>query len=172
VIIAGGCYCLFETAIGTCAIAWSARGVVRVGLPERTRAETELRIRASLGGGVRTKPTPKVAAVARRIALHVAGRPQRFDAVVLDMSRAPPFHRRAYDALRAVPAGATVTYGELARAAGSPRSARAVGQAMAKNPFPIVVPCHRVVTSAGSPGGFSAFGGAKTKLLLLARERP
>ncbi|HZP27547.1 MAG TPA: MGMT family protein, partial [Acidimicrobiia bacterium] len=87
-----------------------------------------------------------------------------------DMHGIPRFHQRVYEAARAVPVGTTVTYGELAARVGSPASARAVGQAMAANPFPIVVPCHRVLSAGGRLGGFSATGGLATKRRMLAIE--
>jgi methylated-DNA-[protein]-cysteine S-methyltransferase len=158
---------LFDTAIGTCAIVWTARGVSRVCLPDASRKKTEHSLSR---GGAEARPPGFVADAARRIARHVGGEPQTFADVTLDMAAVPPFARRVYRVLRRVPAGRTVTYADLAKAAGSPGAARAVGQAMAKNPFVIIVPCHRVLTSGGTAGGFSAFGGTKTKLLLLARE--
>ena len=106
---------------------------------------------------------------ARALELHFGGKPQDFSTVPLDLARLPPFHARVYAASRSVPTGAMVTYGELAARAGSPGAARAVGQAMARNPFFVVVPCHRV----GAPdklGGFSAPGGAVTKRRMLEIE--
>jgi methylated-DNA-[protein]-cysteine S-methyltransferase len=164
---AGDGYHLFDTAIGTCAIAWSTRGISRVCLPDASPEKTEHGLR---GKAARKKPPRFVADAARRIARHVAGQPQTFGDISLDMREIPAFHRRVYRALRRVPAGTTVTYAGLAKASGSPGAARAVGQAMAKNPFVIIVPCHRVLTSSGRAGGFSAFGGARTKLRLLACE--
>lgn len=158
---------LFDTAIGTCAIVWTARGISRVCLPDANRTTTERRLRA---GGTKGKPPRFVADAVRRIARHVGGEPQTFTDVTLDMAGIPPFAERVYRALRRVRAGTTVTYADLAKAAGSPGAARAVGHAMAKNPFVIIVPCHRVLTSTGKVGGFSAFGGPQTKTRLLACE--
>ncbi|MGH6794019.1 MAG: methylated-DNA--[protein]-cysteine S-methyltransferase, partial [Methylocella sp.] len=90
--------------------------------------------------------------------------------VLLDMDLVPPFHRRVYEAARSIPRGGTMTYGALAARAGDAGSARAVGQALARNPFAIVVPCHRVVAAGGKIGGFSASGGIATKCRLLAIE--
>lgn len=92
--------------------------------------------------------------------------------VLLDilLEDVPPFHRKVYLALCKVPAGKTVTYAELARRAGSPGAARAVGQAMAKNPWPVVIPCHRVVAGNGRLGGYSGRGGVATKRKLLQLE--
>lgn len=86
------------------------------------------------------------------------------------LENVPPFHRKVYRALCKVPAGKTVTYAELARRAGSPGAARAVGTAMAKNPWPVIIPCHRVVAGNGKLGGYSGRGGLVTKRALLALE--
>ena len=82
----------------------------------------------------------------------------------------PPFHRRVYEVARTIPPGATLSYGEIATRLGAPGSARAVGQALGRNPFAIVVPCHRVLAAGGKLGGFSANGGVTTKLRLLSIE--
>lgn len=91
---------------------------------------------------------------------------------VLDilLENVPPFHRKVYMALCKVPPGKVVTYAELARRAGSPRAARAVGTAMAKNPWPVIIPCHRVVAGNGKLGGYSGRGGVATKRQLLELE--
>jgi methylated-DNA-[protein]-cysteine S-methyltransferase len=86
------------------------------------------------------------------------------------MTHVPDFHRRVYDVARRIQPGSTMSYGEIATQLGTPRDARAVGQALGQNPFPIVVPCHRVVAAGGKLGGFSAPGGVTTKLRLLAIE--
>jgi len=91
-------------------------------------------------------------------------------AIELDLSGHTPFYRRVYELARAIPSGETVSYGELAARAGEPGAARAVGQAMAHNPFPLIVPCHRVLAAHGRAGGFSARGGVETKFRLLRIE--
>jgi methylated-DNA-[protein]-cysteine S-methyltransferase len=116
------------------------------------------------------EPPPWVADAVARLTAHLEGKPEDLSAIPLDMTRVPPFFRRVYEEARAVPRGQVCTYAELAALAGSPLAMRAVGQAMAKNPWPVVVPCHRVVGSAGKPGGFSAAGGLDTKARLLALE--
>lgn len=90
--------------------------------------------------------------------------------VALDCEGLGAFERRAYEAARSIPPGSTTTYGAIAAALGEPGAARAVGQAMGHNPFPVIVPCHRVLATDGSLGGFSAGGGTRTKLRLLAIE--
>jgi methylated-DNA-[protein]-cysteine S-methyltransferase len=105
-----------------------------------------------------------------RIGNHLQGRKVDLSSLRLDFEGLPDFHRRVYEAARGVRPGSTVSYGGLADRAGAPGAARAVGQAMARNPFPVVVPCHRVLASGGRPGGFSAHGGLRTKARLLGIE--
>ena len=87
------------------------------------------------------------------------------------MQDVAPFHRRVYEAARAIPPGKTLAYGDIAARLGAAGAARAVGQALGRNPFPIVVPCHRVLAAHGKIGGFSAHGGTETKRRMLAIER-
>jgi methylated-DNA-[protein]-cysteine S-methyltransferase len=101
---------------------------------------------------------------------YFAGRTVRFT-VSIDLSKQPPFFRAVYEACRKVPYGKTASYLDLARAAGSPNAARAVGQAMARNPMPLVIPCHRIVSADGSLGGFSSPRGLQLKSRLLRLER-
>lgn len=104
-----------------------------------------------------------------QIGRFLAGDPSDLGSIPVDLEGQPPFRRKVLETLRATRAGETFTYGELARMAGSPGAARAVGQAMARNPLPIVIPCHRVVAADG-PGGFSLFGSLEAKERLLALE--
>jgi methylated-DNA-[protein]-cysteine S-methyltransferase len=101
----------------------------------------------------------------------LAGEPRDLSGVVLDMTGVPEFHRRVYDVARRIPPGATSTYGAIATALGDRLLARDVGEALGNNPFPIVVPCHRVVAADGRLGGFSANGGVATKRKLLLIEK-
>jgi methylated-DNA-[protein]-cysteine S-methyltransferase len=91
-------------------------------------------------------------------------------AVELDLSRVPPFHRRALEACRLIPYGQTASYADLARAAGNASAVRAAGSAMANNPLPLVIPCHRVLRADGSIGGFSSSRGIDEKIRLLRHE--
>jgi methylated-DNA-[protein]-cysteine S-methyltransferase len=164
---------VFSTAIGPCGIAWSRRGLVRIQLPEDGAEATLRRLVATValpdGGGSTTPPAPVLAAI-DRIVRHLAGEEAGLERIPLDFEGIPPFHRKVYEVARHIASGKILTYGELSANAGSPMGSRAVGQAMAKNPFPIVVPCHRVVAASGRPGGFSSFGGLDTKARLLAIE--
>lgn len=163
-------YHLFDTAFGTCAIAWSEAGLIRVQLPEATRAQTEARMR--LGGvAPADSPLPQFALDAvDTLQAYLAGSTASLDALHLDESIVTTFDASIYRALRAVPRGATVTYGDLAKQVGQPGAARAVGMAMGRNPWPVIVPCHRVLASGHKLGGFSAPGGTATKERLLALE--
>jgi methylated-DNA-[protein]-cysteine S-methyltransferase len=86
------------------------------------------------------------------------------------MDAVPEFPRRVYEVARTIPPGGTLTYGEVAARLGDARLAREVGQALGRNPFAIIVPCHRVLAAGGMPGGFSASGGVATKMRLLSIE--
>jgi len=163
-------FALFETAIGPCGIAWGERGVIGVQLPERSEDRTRARMRRRFPDAPETPPPPAVQrAIAAIVALLEGEKRELFD-VALDMARVPAFERRVYEVARGIPPGATLTYGEIAARLGAPGEARAVGEALGQNPFPIVVPCHRVLAAGGKVGGFSANGGIATKLRLLSIE--
>jgi len=160
---------LFPTAFGPCGLAWSARGVTHVQLPEATEDVTRERLLARAKLAATTEAPAAIAPVVARIAAHLSGRLDALDDVALDLE-VPPFVRRVYEALVRIGPGKTTTYGELARLAGANvGAARAVGRAMATNPVPLLVPCHRVLAGARL-GGFSAHGGASTKTRLLVLE--
>ena len=163
-------YALFDTAIGFAGIAWNDAGLVACHLPERD-AETARR------GFLRRFPDISEAEVPAALAPTVAGiqalmRGEKADlsGAPLDLSRTPEFHAKVYEIARAIPPGETLTYGEIAVKLGDKLLAREVGAALGKNPWPIVVPCHRVTAAGGKPGGFSARGGVDTKLKLLGIE--
>ena len=169
-------YCLFETPLGACGIAWRAPAdsdslpsVTAVQLPEATLEATESRIARKAGSNRRGAPPPEISAIIEKIRKHLQGEVQDFRSVALDLD-VQPFFRQIYEATREIPAGQTRTYGEIAKAVGQPAAAQEVGQAMAKNPVPIIVPCHRVAAAGGKLGGFSAPGGPATKARLLAIE--
>ncbi len=162
-------FTLFTTALGTCGLAWNDTGIVRSSLPDPDLAH----LRAHLCGGDATESSEFPAFVRQtieQIQLLLAGEVADLSTVPLDFSEVAPFTQRIYDLVRAIPRGATLSYGEVAAKLGEPGAARAVGQAMATNPFPPIVPCHRVLAANGKPGGFSAPGGTLTKLKLLQLE--
>ncbi len=163
-------FTLFDTAIGRCALAWGARGIACVQLPEANEQTTRARVLQRFPRAREAAPPSEVGRARDNIVAYLCGEPGDLSSVLLDMDGVPPFHRRVYEAARGIPRGATMTYGDLAARAGAAGSARAVGQALARNPFAIIVPCHRVVAAGGRTGGFSANGGTTTKLRLLAIE--
>jgi methylated-DNA-[protein]-cysteine S-methyltransferase len=164
-------FVLFDTAIGRCAIAWSGRGVIGVQLPEGRPADTRARVLRRFPGASEARPPAEIQRAVDGIGALLRGEAIDLSAVPLDMDHVSPFHRRVYEMARAIPPGATVSYGDIGTRMGAPGSARAVGQALGRNPFPIIVPCHRVLAAGGKVGGFSATGGVVTKLRLLSIER-
>jgi methylated-DNA-[protein]-cysteine S-methyltransferase len=160
-------YCLFDTALGSFGIAWSEQGLARLQLPERDRAATEERLHRS--ASLAAPPAwARQAIVAMRH--YLAGERVDFGSVPLDLANIGEFRLAVYEAARAVGWGQTTSYGELARRIGFPWGSRAVGQALARNPVPVIVPCHRILTRDRGIGGFSAYGGTLTKQRLLALE--
>jgi methylated-DNA-[protein]-cysteine S-methyltransferase len=155
-------FTLFETAIGRCAIAWGGRGVAGVQLPEGREAETRARLRRQFPEAREATPPAEVQRAIDDIVALLRGEDRDLSGIPLDMDGVPPFHRRVYEAARSIPAGTTLSYGDIAARLGAPGSARAVGQALGRNPFAIVVPCHRVLAAGGRPGGFSANGGVRS----------
>jgi methylated-DNA-[protein]-cysteine S-methyltransferase len=164
-------FALFDTAIGRCGIAWGERGLVGVQLPETSETRTRARLRRRFRDAREAPPPPPVQHAIEGIVALLGGEATDLSAVALDMDGVPPFDRRVYEVARTIPAGATLAYGDIAARLGAPGEARAVGQALGQNPFPLVVPCHRVLAAGGKVGGFSAHGGIATKLRLLSIER-
>lgn len=160
----------FDTAIGECALAWGEQGLVGVLLPEGRPGENRARLARKFPEAVEAEPPPQMRAAIAQIVALLDGRPSDLSAIPLDLSRATAFERQVYAIARAIPPGQTLTYGEIAARLGDPLAARTVGQVMGKNPFPIVVPCHRVLGAGGKLVGFSAPGGTKTKLRMLTIE--
>ena len=164
-------FTLFDTAIGRCGIVWGERGIVGVQLPEARELDTKKRVRQRFPEAREALPPRDVQRALDGIVALLGGEARDLSRVALDMNHVSPFHRRVYEAARSIPPGTTLSYGEVAARIGSPGSARAVGQALGRNPFAIIVPCHRVLAAGGKVGGFSANGGATTKLRMLAIER-
>jgi methylated-DNA-[protein]-cysteine S-methyltransferase len=162
-------FALFETAVGCCGIAWNARGIAGVQLPERRDSATRVRLRRLPNAREATPPDHIQRAIDDIVAL-LSGEARDLSAITLDMAGVPPFHRKVYAVARTIPAGATLSYGDIAARLGDSGAAREVGEAMGRNPFPVIVPCHRVVAAGGRIGGFSAAGGITTKLRLLEIE--
>lgn len=164
-------YCVFATAAGFCAIAWSDAGIARFHLPTSSAAATERSLRRRLVDAESATPPAAVSAVIEAAQRYFAGEPVDFSNVSLDLHGQNKFFLDIYAAARRVGWGQTTTYGSLAKELGAgPEAARDVGQAMAKNPVPLIIPCHRVLAAGGKLGGFSAPGGSATKQRMLEME--
>ncbi len=163
-------YHLFETAIGWAGVAWSDDGLIGAHLPEPNPAIARASFQRRFPDAVESEPSPTIASVAAEIQSLLRGERPTLQDAPLDLKRVPDFHARVYAIARAIPPGETRTYGEIAVQLGDRLLAQQVGQALGKNPWPIIVPCHRVTAADGKIGGFSARGGAMTKLRLLEIE--
>lgn len=164
-------YRIFDTDGGPCGIAWTTAGVVRFQLPGDDATTTRRLLLRHLPEAQEAEPLPAVAEAIDGVKRYFAGEPADFSAVPLDLAGQSDFFRAIYDAARRLHWGETTTYGTIARDLGAgPEMAREVGQAMAKNPVALIIPCHRVLAAGGKVGGFSAPGGASSKLKMLALE--
>ena len=163
-------YALFDTAIGRCGIAWGPRGVIGAQLPEKSENATRTRLMRHCPNADEVEPPKPIARAIDELAALLSGEKKTLRTITLDMSRVPAFNARVYETTRAIAPGHTRTYGEIAHAIGDASAARAVGQALSRNPFAIIVPCHRVVGADFKLTGFSANGGIATKLKMLQIE--
>ncbi len=163
-------FALFDTPIGACGIEWGPRGINGVQLPMGSDEKTRARIRQRRGDISETTPTRQVREAIDRIVKLLAGGRDDLRDIPLDLDGVPEFNRGVYDIARSIPPGQTLTYGDIAKRLGGVELSRDVGQALGRNPCPIVVPCHRVLAAGKKPGGFSANGGVDTKLKMLAIE--
>lgn len=164
-------FALFDTSIGPCGIAWGGGGITCVLLPGRSEEATRARLTTRDPDAEEQAPPADVGQAIDLIRRLLDGAPCDLAQIPLDMAGVPDFDRRVFAVARSIRPGDTLTYGEIAMRLGGVGLARAVGQALGRNPFPIIVPCHRVLAADGRPGGFSAPGGVTTKLRLLEIER-
>jgi methylated-DNA-[protein]-cysteine S-methyltransferase len=164
-------YSLFETAHGYAALAWNERGVTGFRLPAPTAEETRRSLLRRLPDAREAVPAGKVAALIEAVRRYFGGERVDFTDVPLDLGPQEPLFAKIYDLVRGLGYGETTTYGAVAKALGEgPEVARDVGQAMARNPIPLIVPCHRVLAAGGKIGGFSAPGGSNAKARMLEME--
>jgi methylated-DNA-[protein]-cysteine S-methyltransferase len=161
---------VFDTALGPCAFAWGDAGIVGVQLPEGDAGHTLRRLGRRFPDATELAVPAILQGAVDGIVALLAGGSDDLARVPLDMTGVPEFNRRVYALARAITPGTTSTYGEIASQLGNPLLARDVGQALGGNPFPIVVPCHRVLAAGGRMGGFSAPGGVDTKRRMLEME--
>ena len=164
-------YFVFETATGFCGIAWSAAGITRFQLPAKSADAAERMMLRRAPGTRPGAPSPVVSEAVAAVKRYFEGEETDFLALQLDLDGQDDFFQRVYASARRLKWGETTTYGALARQlGGGPEAARDVGQAMARNPIPLIIPCHRVLAAGGKIGGFSAPGGAASKKRMLELE--
>jgi methylated-DNA-[protein]-cysteine S-methyltransferase len=164
-------YLIFDTAAGVCGIAWNGAGITRFQLPARSAEATERNLLRRLPGAEPGPPPPQVLDAVAAVRKYFLGAKIDFSGLELDLEGQDEFFRQIYAAARRVAWGQTTTYGTLAKELGvGPEAARDVGQAMAKNPIPLIIPCHRVLAAGGKVGGFSAPGGTAAKIRMLEIE--
>lgn len=163
-------YALFETAIGWMGIAWGDCGLIGAHLPERDQSVARAALLRRFPGVVEAGTPPEVAGVIHGIRALLRGERPTLHEAQLDLARVPQFNARVYAITRQIPPGETTTYGAIALKIGDRHLAQAIGGVLGRNPWPIIVPCHRVTAAGGKLGGFTARGGTRTKLKLLAIE--
>ena len=163
-------YSIFDTAIGRCGIVWSSTGIVAVQLPEARELETRRRIFLAHPEAREQPPSGNAELAIEGIAALLQGGDPDFSEVNLDAGGVPGFNRRVYEAVCAIPRGETRTYAEIARALGASGAVHSVAQALAKNPYMLIVPCHRVLEAGNYTDRLSPYGGIVSKRRLLALE--
>lgn len=162
---------LFETAIGNCALVWQGDRILGSQLPEVDANGARRRLERRFDGLSEAEPTSMVEAAVGDIRALLSGEARSLLHLPIAIETVSAFARSVYEIALSIPPGETLTYGEVARRIGDPGAARAVGVALGHNPWPIIVPCHRVLAAGGRTGGFSARGGIETKLKVLTIER-
>jgi len=158
----------FETELGWLALVGDGRRVTQLVFGCRSRQHALEALPNAVRANARVANWNP--ALAERLVSYATGAPEGFGDVALDLDHLSPFQRKIVKHCRAIPYGASLSYGELAALAGAARAARAVGNTMAGNRHPLFVPCHRVTKSGGDPGGFSGPAGRRMKLRLLEME--
>jgi methylated-DNA-[protein]-cysteine S-methyltransferase len=163
-------YCLVDTVFGPIGLAWSERGLLRLQLPDSDAAQTRQLLTRDLNS-IESDPPDWLRPTIARLQQYFAGERVDLSDAPIDLDGKPEFMQRLYQEMLKLRWGETVTYGGLAERVGMPLgAAQSVGQAMGRNPIPIIIPCHRVLASGNLMGGFSAPGGTQTKLKLLELE--
>ncbi|MGF0116833.1 methylated-DNA--[protein]-cysteine S-methyltransferase [Promicromonospora sp. Marseille-Q5078] len=162
---------VFPTTIGHCAVVWRESGaIVGAALPHGSADQTRDALARWYPSARDALPDGAVATAVTGITTLLETGTADLSGVELDLGTVPEFDRRVYEVVRAIAPGATLTYGDVAARLGAPGAAQAVGQALGRNPFPPIVPCHRVLAAGRQVGGFSARGGRRTKLRMLEAE--
>ena len=168
--MAGRGYTIFDTMIGRCGIAWGDSGVIGVQLPEAREIETRRRLFRLYPEARELRPPLNVELAIEGIVALLRGEGADLSGVTLDLSGLPAFNARVYAFTRTIPRGATRSYGEVAAGIRASGAVRSVAQAIARNPFVIIVPCHRVLEAGGYADKISPNGGSISKRRLLSIE--
>jgi methylated-DNA-[protein]-cysteine S-methyltransferase len=168
--MAGRGYTIFDTAVGRCAIAWGDLGVAGVQLPEARELETRGRMLRQYPDARELRPPLNVELAIEGIVTLLRGKPSDLSEVTLDMTGIHAFNQRVYAFARAIPRGETRTYGEVAASLRLSGAVHSVAQAIARNPFVIIVPCHRVLEAGSYADKISPNGGVISKRRLLSLE--
>jgi methylated-DNA-[protein]-cysteine S-methyltransferase len=168
--MSGRAYTIFDTGIGRCGIAWGDAGIVGVQLPEAREIETRKRLFHLYPAAREMRPPLNIELAIEGVCALLRGAPCDFSDVTLDMGGIHVFNQRVYQITRAIPRGETRTYGEVAARLGASGAVHSVAQAIARNPFVIIVPCHRVLEAGGYPDKISPHGGVISKRRLLSIE--
>ncbi|MHC4040352.1 methylated-DNA--[protein]-cysteine S-methyltransferase [Bradyrhizobium sp. 23AC] len=163
-------YTIFDTAIGRCGIIWSDTGVMAVQLPEAREIDTRRRIFAIHPEAREQRPSDNAELAIDGIVSLLQGNDPDFSEVSLDAGGVPGFNRRVYEFACSIPRGETRTYHEVAKALGASGAAHSVAQAIAKNPYMLIVPCHRMLEAGNYTDRLSPYGGVISKRRLLALE--
>jgi len=162
---------LFDTAIGTCALIWEDEHFIGAQLPERDQDAARRRLARRFPEADEVIPDGFVAQAVAGIRALFEGEKRDLSDLPVALDTVSDFNRKVYEIALSIPHGETLTYGEVAQRIGDPGAARAVGVALGQNPWPIIVPCHRVLAAGGKTGGFSAEGGVEIKLRILTIEK-
>ncbi|HEY4836625.1 MAG TPA: methylated-DNA--[protein]-cysteine S-methyltransferase [Bradyrhizobium sp.] len=168
--MAGRGYTIFDTGIGRCGVAWGYSGVIGVQLPEAREIETRKRLFQLYPDARELRAPMNVEIAIEAITALLRGQAADFSDVTLDMTGIHVFNRRVYELTRAIPRGETRTYGDVAARLGAPDAVNSVAQAISKNPFMIIVPCHRVLEAGSYADKISPHGGTISKRRLLSIE--
>ena len=162
-------YAIFKTNIGWCGVVLSKKKLRRIFIGYKKYNQLTRQIDEEFGKDIKKAPSSGELIV--KIHLYFSGKKTSFRGCKMDWSSLTPFQTKVLRAAMKIPCGRVSTYGNLAKTIGHPNSSRAVGNALSKNPFPLIVPCHRIVRGDGKIGGFSAGGGKNLKEKLLEMEQ-
>lgn len=168
--MAGLGYTTFDTTVGRCIIAWGDAGIVRVQLPETRELETRRRLLHQYPDAREWRPPAEVQVAIDGIVALLNGKAVDLSDVVLDTYDIPEFNCRVYESIRKIPRGETRTFAEIAIHLYVSGAVNAVSNAVARNPFAIIVPCHRAIVATGQTAGFAGNAGIVTKSRLLSIE--